>query len=336
MYCLPALFAVWANLHAGFLAGLITLGACAAAEGVVWRLATESAARDAAWRRGVAFAGLLLASTAAACANPYGWGVYAWHLRLLGADFFMNLNGEWLSPNFHAPELRPFELTVLAAVGLSALSRRRMSAVELVLLLLWLHQALMGVRYVVLWVAVASPILARLGVDVLDQLLTPIKPKLSEDLRGMFAGPVVDDRPAPWRATLVFALALCLWARLTVGTVRHDPRNQPLAGARELLKRADGARVFHDYNWGGLLIWHGWPSFKVWIDDRNQLYGQDHTRTYLNLLHARPGWEKTFAEQDFRWALTHPDSPITWRLGESGAWEEVYRDPYAVIHRRRE
>ena len=37
--------------------------------------------------------------------NPYAWKIYPWVFSLLGDPYFMNLNQEWLSPDFHTVRL---------------------------------------------------------------------------------------------------------------------------------------------------------------------------------------------------------------------------------------
>ena len=42
--------------------------------------------------------------------------------------------------------------------------------------------------------------------------------------------------------------------------------------------------VFHSYDWGGYLTWHGGPDFRNWIDDRNEVQGKEHIQEYFAIL----------------------------------------------------
>ncbi|MDH3718151.1 MAG: hypothetical protein OES79_08520 [Planctomycetota bacterium] len=321
---LVPMFVLWANTHGGFVAGLVIVGTTLTVE-CVCSLFGKGAAREAALERLRHLACLLPACVAATLVNPYGWSLYPWVFQLLGNEFFMNLHTEWLSPDFHARGAFRFELLMLAFPVLLALGRRRsISLVALCQSVLWLHFALNGQRYVCLWVVVTVPLLARLSVDSLSLVVR-------------WAGGAWRPRPGslpsatPLGAVLI-AAALLAWARWTDGYSRHDPRHIPSAALTYVVQHHAGQVVFHEYGWGGWLVWHGWPSVKNWIDDRNEVQGRAHIEQYLRIMQAREGWQDSLDQYAARVACLPVDSPLAERLAAAAGWQLRYRDDYAVVY----
>src|SRR5262249_26502634 len=128
---------------------------------------------------------------------------------------------------------------------------------------------------------------------------------------------------------------------------RHNPKFIPVEALNRVLeihRECPRARVFHAYNWGGYLTWHGWPSFLNCIDDRNEVQGQGWIEEWDRVVSAKPGWEQFLSDGQFEVVAVQVDSPLsealTAKIGHrdeapgSSDWQEVYRDKYAVIFRR--
>lgn len=329
---LPLLFALWANVHGGFVAGLVMLAATGGIEACIAGLALDEAARHVARRR---LAWWTLASIAAFFAtllNPYGFRLYPWIFSLLGNSYFMNLNQEWLSPDFHEPGSLRHEWVILAFPTLLALSAYRPSLVALGLAVLWLHLGLQSRRYEPMFVVVTMPMLARAIVQIADLRQRWHRLHLSEDLQ------VWLDRPTPrpaWFASVVLALLLLLVARWgpNFGAIR--PEIVPTASLDRVLQEKRPEEIlFHGPNWGGYLIWKGWPTHRVWMDDRNEVYGQAYYEEYFAIVSTAPGWEAKLREHHVRLIAIESESILDFRLRESPQqWQEVYRDAFVVLYR---
>lgn len=339
LWLLP-LFALWANMHGGFIAGFILLGATLLIEIALAVLALTSEGRQAARLRAGHLCLLLGGAFLATLLNPYGLDLYRWVFQLLGEPFFMDLHQEWKSPDFHAKGAIRFELLMLLFPLLLALSKRRSNLVELGLALLWFHLALTGFRYVPLWVVVTVPLLGRASLEVpwLHQLALRLVP--AEEGHGTFFA-----RPgrSSWlwsalAAFLVLGLARGVEGRLA----HHQPDMIPAAALDRFLqihadwKEKHGCQpvVFHSYDWGGYLTWHGGPDFRNWIDDRNEVQGKEHIQDYFAILSTDPGWREKLESADVQLICIQSNAPLTFRLAESPVWRERYRDAWAVIFER--
>jgi hypothetical protein len=136
-------------------------------------------------------------------------------------------------------------------------------------------------------------------------------------------------------ATGAIAGAFLVWARLAMGVYSyHAPHNIPVAALEATLHHSDGRPIFHHYNWGGWLVWHGWPKVHSFIDDRNEVHGEAHIDEYFSIIDAQPGWEERFARYGFALVCIPPHKPLAQQLAGRAEWREVHRDPFAVVFMR--
>jgi hypothetical protein len=92
--------------------------------------------------------------------------------------------------------------------------------------------------------------------------------------------------------------------------------------------------IFHAYDWGGYLTWHGWPDVLNWIDDRNEVQGEARAREYFAILKTDPDWQGKLAGVDV--VCVDSGTALAHRLAELPAtWQVVYRDDEAVLFVRR-
>src|SRR5262245_33618921 len=198
----------------------------------------------------------------------------------------MDLHQEWRSPDFHSAGAMRYELLMLLFPAVLAVSARRPHLVELGLAVLWLHFALTGFRYVALWVVVAVPLLARSSVEIPYLVGLARRLKLTATGDSLFA---TTRGPAGWLWSAVAALALIAAAKGMEG--RFAFHRQEIIASRALdrllelhadRRERHGRRpvVFHGYDWGGYLTWHGWPEVLNWIDDRNEVQGEKRVKEY--------------------------------------------------------
>ncbi len=364
LWLLP-LMVVWTNTHGGFLAGLVVLAVAWAVELVLAIGLPYYGEGKGALGRLAHLSWLLPAAAACTLINPYGWNIYPWVLKLLGNPFFMNLNMEWQSPNFHGRGALCFEPLILLLPLLLATSRRRASLTAVVLSVVWLHFALSGYRYVALWVVVTVPMLAQLSVDVpmlrkLGRWFQKTRERRTATL-SVFGGEPSHGNPSfaelqsgfwrrrtgtknavtqqqpgqerreSWLGLIALVAALFAWSATAEGHSGHDPRHIPTAALEHVIEHYPDRVVLHDCAWGGWLTWHGWPTLRNWIDDRNEVQGEQHIRDYQRLVGAQLGWQKLLEERKIDVVCLRPNAPLVLALKDDPRWVEVYADPYAVV-----
>jgi hypothetical protein len=310
-FWLLPLMVVWANLHGGFVFGLVLI-APIALDAVV---SASAKLRKSLVLRWAAFAA---AALIAGCCTPYGWNSLLASQKILALGSALPLIAEWRPADFGS--VGPFEVCLLAAIGLALFRGVKLTPLRILLLLGLLHMALAQGR--------ASEILA---------LLAPLV--LAAPLARQFGGVDGDAQSAgsPPQGRLFAGLALLLVA----GTLafasfhRFEPnvRQSPVA-AVAALKKLNLTRVFNDYDFGGYLIANGIATF---IDGRTELYGEkffvDHNAA--SGLMEPENLFRLLGQYDIEATLMRTQSAATKLLDHMDGWQKVYSDDIATIHVRK-
>jgi hypothetical protein len=307
--------ALWANLHGGFVFGLMMV-APIALDAVAGADAPQRKRLILRWAV-FGFAALL-----AGCCNPYGWHALLAAKNILSLGAALPLITEWRPADFTS--LGAFELTLLLGAGLALYRGVTLSPTRILLLLGLVHMALSQGRAadnlaLVAPLMLAAPLARQIGGADHDASL--------------FASGFAST----WRGTLFagVAIALCAGTLAYASAYPFAPnlRGAPVA-AVAALKKLDVSRVFNDYDFGGYLIQAGMPTF---IDGRTELYGEkffvDHSNsaslkqpeTLFRLLH----------DHDIEATLLHTQSAAAELLDHVDGWQKVYSDDIATIHLRK-
>lgn len=313
---LPVLFAVWVNLHGGFLIGVFVLGVWATVVLFERLRGGVSTRRVPMW----ALPGCLLASLLATLLNPYG--VQLWEFLLRTAT----------APRPEITEWGPIELLtldgaaylVITAVTAIAVIRKPPSKG------LWIVYALMA----------PLPILAvrHLPLFIIAALVISARP-LARLWNGAGArNPTTHDQPL-WLSSGVWGVAVVM-AVLSLGRLEGvviDKDQQPLPSRAVSTLQASGARgnlaVFFD--WGEYAIWHLAPNFPVsWDGRRETVYSEEIHSQNLNFFLGRGDWEELLREHETDLVLTPVGLPVYNLLEEKRPWIVVYEDRFAAVFAR--
>ena len=110
IYWLPLVMIAWANLHGGFIFGLVPVGVAAFVEAVHWIRRVDG---DEHKRRTRNLVLVFVACIVAAVVNPNGIHLYGYVIQPQFSAVQQNFIAEWQSPNFHVLEERGFEVMLL-------------------------------------------------------------------------------------------------------------------------------------------------------------------------------------------------------------------------------
>lgn len=300
---------LWANLHGGFVFGLVLI----APIGLDAVLGAEASLRKSLAPRWAAFG---VAALIASCCTPYGWNALLASQKILALGGALPLIMEWRPADFGS--VGALEVGLLSGVGLALWRGIKLPPLRIVLLLGFVHMALAQAR--------AGEILA---------LLAPLV--LAAPLALQIGGPEVSGAARPARGGLLAGVAMVLVA----GTVafaslhRFEPhtRGSPVA-AVAALKKLNLARVFNDYDFGGYLIANGVAPF---IDGRTELYGEkffvDHNAA--SGLMEPENLFRLLEQYRIEATLMRTQSAATKLLDHIDGWQKVYADDIATIHVRK-
>jgi hypothetical protein len=320
---IPPLFLLWLNLHAGFALGPALL----LAYGV--GLILESAIGETPWPQVrpivLRVLLLLLACLALVPLNPSGAQLYRYPFDTLRSPGMRSFIVEWFSPNFHDWLYRSFLLVWLLLLTALAASRARPKGRVIVPLLLTSFAALDAVRHIPIFVLVAIPVIAAALPVASGASVVQPRPGSSR-LRPLFNGAVV---------ILIAVFALARWAILARNQNAREAEQFP-AKAVAFLRSGDyPQRVFVYYDWGGYAIWRLYPEYRVFVDGRADLYGDDLLHQFQTVVQLRNGWRDVLDRWNVEVVLIPPSCAAAQALLLDPQWYVAFSDLKATVLIRR-
>lgn len=307
LWILPGLFLVWANLHGGFMLGLVCLGA-----GTVW-----SALNDRRHLRTWA----LVTTASALTTNLTPLGLSEWP-EILGALLRIRQYpiNEWQPPGLFEPLFAPF-WAAAAALLFVIVKHRLWRSTDAFGPLAWSAAAILPLavtasRNVPPFLVLAVPVLASrvaLPEGLLARSGRHERPRLNMALLG--AAAVVAC------ATVVYA-----W-RVPLARLRWDPLPPDAIAA----VRACPDPLYNRWDEGGFLIWFA-PDRKVFIDGRQDPYPPELVAAHIRA-EVDGEYESLFARFGIRCAFLPNSSPVATRLLEAGWGRRYDRAPWLVLAR---
>lgn len=293
---------VWANTHPSFLIAAVLPLLFAVV------LLVEPARARAG--RLLPLVGLALWAVAASCISPYGPGLVVDALGLVGDNTTQRIS------HMRTPPLTLGWTLLLALLASLTLARAllgpsRHRRLHVVVGVAWLAMTLIARRYApfaVAWTIAMLPlILERVPFEARWLRRVLRGSALAFVLAMPFVPPPFDlDRHLPTAATAV------------VQTLRLPPR------------------MLNEFGWGGYLMYAFGEERRVFIDGRNNLYGNGVFDDYLQMTFAAPSLDMLLDVYGVNTVFWTSGWPLDRALvARPDRWREVYRDDKAVIHVRR-
>jgi hypothetical protein len=321
------LFIVWANLHGGWIYGLVMISAYVVGDAMEMRVSGVERTRWSAALRADALA--LVTAAAVTLVNPYGWGL---HREVFGAATSSDLArqmAEFLPPDFQTLAPLPFLFALLLTIALLSTAERRLSAPRLIVLVVSAFFALRSFRNMALFGVSAWPLVALHVSNAWPRNGRPFQwfseiARLDRTARaGLYAVPV--------------ALALVLLGinngRIgNVGLIRNafSPAHFPVSAvSRARAANLDGP-VFEAWEWGGYIM-NAWPAARLVVDPLE--FNDATVRAFSEIDAVRPGWKNEMRRWNVRTVIIRPDSRLALTLENDPEWKVWYRDSISAVFR---
>jgi hypothetical protein len=319
---LALLFAFWANLHPGFLYGLVML-AC-------WSFgsALEDLRRGTTVRIASRQFLILLPAVLATFVNPFGWGLHVHAVGLLRSEMVKTI-AEFMPLVVYTV----YGLAFVAVIGLLvvAFAAQREWPGWHVLVVFW------AAFVAALVVRRNAPMFALFALPVTAQALAPLVRDLPQwafgRMRAEFAR---SDR----RGGRIGILAAVLLGVLVVADSRTSALSilpdtfsaEAFPEAAIMTARQAGVegRLLSQYRWGGYVL-YTWPGQRVFVDSMADFFGEELVEEYRSLQAALPGWKEKLARHDISLVLFPPTAPISKALRETEGWSVLHEDDVAVL-----
>jgi len=325
LWVVPALFAAWVNLHGGFLAGLAILFAWSTLHLASWYAGAPMIGVLVS-RRTLTILTVLLASTLATLANPFGTTLLAFLLR---------------PETLARPEITEWQpIRILSLSGVMYLTFLAIAATGLVGSRRPRRLALMG-----LCVCMALLPLLAVRHGSLFVLGTAV-------LAGEHVGSVWNrwwrsaraPMPAAWRIRLwAGAISILLASVLIRASAPHFqcieivPFVTRVPARAVALLRESGVRgnlaVYFD--WGEYALWHVSPRIKVSVDGRRETVYPDEIYTMnVNFWTGLGDWDALLRYHDTHLALVNKELPSSNLMKLKPGWRLIYEDSTASLFAR--
>jgi hypothetical protein len=356
-WILPPLFALWANLDAGFVAGIAVLGTAllvdalprglrlrrlppggallllgigAGATTILWGLLAGGGALLVLWtllrpvpteagRSGGPLLAAAAAATAATLLNPAGPGLYAYILETATSPGLSQLLAGFGSPNFHDAPVRMIEVTAAILVITWTLARR-VRAADLLLAALFFLATLEAERTAAFFAIVALPQLAEYGAAA----WAAHRP---ERLRGWAAR--FERRRAVAAVSLLVAvlagsLAITFSRVSPAATAAFERSQEPEAAAAYVAAHFPGARLLSSASDAGYLADRFPKGRVVFLYDEVGIFGNAPVADYRRIVGLSPGWQTLLARYGIRHAVVGATSADTAALLDLGWTANCY------------
>jgi hypothetical protein len=334
---IPPLFAVWVNLHGGFLAGLGVLGLYSAGLVGDWLLGRSprgDQAQGPLRPRALALAACACVPVAvlATLANPYGVGLWQWLAGSLGKA--RPQISEWLPLE---PDAKGVVYVALAVVALGPLLARERARIPLSHAIVLAVTVILGVRHVrhVPFFAMSAAAFAPGAVSEWWRRRAP-RPD----------GEVTARQHRLVRAALAVVVLPFLFAHvgwppgqaLRLQISEEDTRSPFPTGALRYIEeqQVTGNMVVY-FDWAQLVIYRYHPQIRVAYDGRfRTVYPPEVEDAYFDLLsNQRPEeWRRLLYDYPTEWVLIPVESDLADRMQSEAGWWLVYEDLLAALYQR--
>ncbi len=327
-FVLPAVMALWANLHGSFLVGGLVLTCMVAGRviDVCRRSGGYALLKDRPLRRLALMWELGIAAT---CFNPYGAWLYA---EVLPFSQNMNLDAlpEWAALQFRSGL---GQASAIMALGLCAAYRwspRRVTSAEVLCLVSLGVLALWSQRMLVWWAPVASLCLVT---------------HLHAAWRVRHARVALPEGHTIW----TFLSLLLVWVffaltpfgmRVVNGTKDKRPVNAatPVMAVNWLKANPPKGQVFNIMEWGDYLVWAGPPGVKVFATSHAHLIPADVWRHYMQVIEQKGDWQLTLDKYGVNTVLLDKyerEALVDSLRDADDKWTPAYEDGMSIVFERK-
>jgi hypothetical protein len=317
---------LWVNLHAGFAIGLVLYALFFAGEWIA-SLLSGSQLRGSEfgqpkqntpqlWMAAL----ILVLDVLIVPLNPNGLRMFSYPIETLRSAAMQNYIAEWASPNFHHAEYWPFLLILLILVAALGWFRPHVGSRDLLLLLVSLYAGLCSIRMIPLFVLIAVPFLSR---QFGRWPVSSLQPRSSR----VIAGSVLNG---------VIVVGMAFFAGIHIVQVierqaQAETQHFPTGAVAFLQAHPVDGLIFNHYDWGGYLIWKLYPSTRVFVDGRADLYGEQLLHEFADIYQFKGDWHNSLQRWNIGAVLVPADSALATGLMEAPGWTVAYHDAQAVL-----
>ena len=334
----PAMFALWANMHGSFIVGMGLLGCFVVGRGVDLVRRTgkvEILFRDNKLRRLVLLTEL---GAVAALLNPYGLNLYS-EVFSFGNNPNLQSIIEWQSLQIRMAQGQAAAIAGLILFLVYRISPRRVSTAEVLTLAVFGAAALWTSRMLVWWGPLAGCFAAIHAGAAWRKW------------QGGDASPEPAPRASLWTIVMMgivfifFELSHLGTATLALAAGKDIEkvtdrvpvsRLTPVAATEYLKEHPPEGLVFCTYEWGDYLMWAGPRDMKVFVASHCHLVPEDVWDDYMGIVQMQGSWLAMLKRYGINTVVIDEEyrEPMVMRLHEEKDWKLLFRQDGQAIFQR--
>jgi len=313
LWLVPPLFCLWINSHGSWPMGMVVFGIFIGSglfEGSWGNAYAMRWTGRQLWKLAIT-AG---ASGAAVLVNPLGYQLVFYPFKVMFGAGASGLHAieEFASIDFSTAWGKVAMILILGTLLVAVFSRERWRIDELALTMLSLYYSLTYIRFMFLAGILLPPIFAKR-----IKLMTPYHRESDKHLHNAIA----------------LAILLCLFV---VSVPRHsqfhNPVRYPEGAVAYMNSNGIQGRVFHEWVWGGYLIWNR-PQSRVFIDGRGDPYSAEVFNDYFSVISNKEP-QLVLDKYQIEYVLIPAHSPLAASLMNSPRWNLLFSDDGSVLLHR--
>jgi hypothetical protein len=321
LFVFPIIMLFWANLHGGFIFGVLTW--IAYFTGWIWDKLQKRADNQSGMN--MALAGIT--SLIATIITPDLWRNWEAVFNNQSA-FILSRTGETIPPVLTDTAVLPFTLLLLLTILLSVLNWRNLSASHVFLLAGLGLAALLMSRNIPLFAIACTPILSELTKTSLAHS------KTWGQIEERFAG---FGKQTQWHIIplVIILLTVAYFTSEHIKKQRSifqfNPQVFPVQAMDWLKNNPQNGNMFNEFNWGGYILYRTWPGQKVFLDSQSDFYGEALMRDYQQIMTTQGNWENILDAYQISWVIVPINSPFAKVLSARSDWATIYQDETTII-----
>ena len=313
---LPPLMIIWANMHGGFLAGLIVIGAY-----------TFQSLLKLEKRKFLIFLLAGITCVVATLINPFGVNIYKL-LPIIFTSKLFPIISEWQPMKLNAVHVLHILYLALFLITFRPLNKE-VSVAEKILSLFWMCQTLSHERNLPIFIILSAPVFA-LNLKQIFISSVWLKRKNEEYAHDL------SKIKKPVLVISIFVVVILLSTLPAKFLSFHIPQEHPVAEAEFIKQNYPNKNFLNDYFQGGYLlyVWHGQP--KIFIDGRAETaYPPDIIEDYLRFHYNEQGWETLLDKYKIDAIVLPKSTPQINYFTSKPEWAKVYDGPYDAVFIKR-
>lgn len=247
----------------------------------------------------------LVAALVTLCANPYGPRLLWFPIALVERGTVLSDVAEWMSPDFHSSAGKAFAVWLVVSV-LVVLRGRRPGWRDILVGTVFVMLALWALRNLAIAVVVTLPIVAR---SARRESVEDV-PESSNPLTSVIVG-------------LLVVVTAMIGLRATTGDA-YDLHGYSRRAMRSVEQASVlGRRLFTTDANAGWVLARSWPTQRVFMDDRYDMFPDAVIRDYQRIAGVEPGWDRALDEHGVDYVVWPRRRSLTQALALSPKWRRL-------------